>query len=144
MSLYDAAQDIVYMEMVIQETLRMYPIGVLWADCVVLLWCVYTHTVPEHCALWYSHSIRYGSLLLFQVWPCLHWRLCCGWPPCQEGSPSADWNFYDPPQSWAVEWARQVWSRTVCSADALDCASSLHEHCCCRFTVYCQCHLRCH
>lgn len=37
--LYDAAQDIAYMEMVVQETLRMYPIGVLWA-CVLLLWCV--------------------------------------------------------------------------------------------------------
>ena len=51
-SLYDAAQDIAYMEMVVQETLRMYPIGVLWA-CVMLLWCVHMYMcVHEQCVLY--------------------------------------------------------------------------------------------
>ena len=50
---------------------------------------------------------------LIQIFSCVHWGLCRGWPLHEEGNVFAVPSSNTAQQSWTVEWTRQVWSWTV-------------------------------
>ena len=48
-----------------------------------------------------------------QIFSCVHWGLCCGWPLREEGNVCAVLSSNVAQQSWTLEWTRQVWSWKV-------------------------------
>ena len=50
---------------------------------------------------------------LIQIFSCVLWGLCCGWPLHEEGNVRAVLISNAAQQSWTVEWTRQVWSWKV-------------------------------
>ena len=79
--------------------------------------CCYFFCVVRHDVNFLQLCLNMNIVFpLIQIFSCVHWGLCRGWPPHEEGNVCAVFSSNAAQQSWTLEWTRQVWSWKVRNA----------------------------